>query len=278
MKNDSLDYYVYLAFYRGILVYVGKGTGKRWKHLIKGQSGSELINDFYFRNKYLNDFHLSTHIYGRYKTEKEALKFEKLLIEKYKPYCNKCSGREHETIPNEISEKLSAICEKLGYSQPENLYSKFDYRFLFTPKGLLCQSVKLADSSPFEYTEEDYHIRIKPVFHKFFQEYGLQFLKYSDGVDGEFLAFSTTRGFFRHLTLIGRNLFEENGFDIGWSRDAFFNKSFNYYSHFKLDCTNLGRRKKEDCSHDYLLNESYYATNQVGHVIEYILQGGESNI
>ena len=47
--SEKNKYYNYVSFYRGIPVYVGKGLDKRWEHTVNGQSGSELINDFYFR-------------------------------------------------------------------------------------------------------------------------------------------------------------------------------------------------------------------------------------
>lgn len=42
----ELKYYNYVSFYRGIPVYVGKGSGDRWKHTLYGQSSSEMLNDF----------------------------------------------------------------------------------------------------------------------------------------------------------------------------------------------------------------------------------------
>jgi len=42
---NNKKFYTYMSYYRGIPVYVGKGSDKRWKHTISGASGSELLND-----------------------------------------------------------------------------------------------------------------------------------------------------------------------------------------------------------------------------------------
>lgn len=175
--SKEKEYYNYIAFYRGIPVYVGKGKGSRWFHTLSGKSGSELINDFYFRNKYLLDMPLDTYKVAYFKTNEQATRNERRLIDKYLPYCNKCSGRgwEHDYY---FSDKLKEVALNLGFSEPEKLSSKFDFRFLFTPKGLLCTRVELADTSPFERAEEPYHIRVKSDLFIHFPEFALQFAKF----------------------------------------------------------------------------------------------------
>ena len=37
--SKEKEYYNYIAFYRGIPVYVGKGKGSRWFHTLSGKSG-----------------------------------------------------------------------------------------------------------------------------------------------------------------------------------------------------------------------------------------------
>ena len=51
MDNDVKKYYVYHAYSKfGELLYVGKGTGDRWKHCLSGASNNKNINRYYFMN------------------------------------------------------------------------------------------------------------------------------------------------------------------------------------------------------------------------------------
>lgn len=229
-KED--EYYNYIAFYRGIPVYVGKGVGKRWVHTINGQSGSELINDFYFRAKYLNDMPLDTYIVKRFKTDAQALKGERVLINKYLPYCNKCAGRFHSDN-EEICEKISEVSKILGMDKPEALESKFDFRFLFTPKGLLCRNVNLNKNSPFEYAEEEYHIRVKSKLFKFFPENLLQFMENDRTTWGSLLTSLHTKPlYFNENTLNRGVMFDGLDVDINWKVTALLGGSFDFAEKF----------------------------------------------
>lgn len=230
--RDDLQYYNYVAFYRGIPVYVGKGSGDRWKHTIYGQSGSEMLNDFFFRKRYLNDMPLDTYIVKHYKTDAEALKGEKKLIEKYKPYCNKCSGRYH-SADYSFEGKLNELCKKEGYSEPEILESKFDFRFLFTPLGLLCRNVVLNSESPFEYAERNYHIRIKRDLFKHFPEFFLQFMTHDYGTGGENLtAFHTKNVYTNQYELCKFYVFKDHKYGKDWEVEAITGKSFDFAEEF----------------------------------------------
>ena len=90
--SENRKYYNYVSFYRGIVVYVGKGVGDRWKHTYGGTSNNVSINDFHFRYKYFNDMPLETKIVKTFTSEEEAFKNESVLINRYLPLCNMCAG------------------------------------------------------------------------------------------------------------------------------------------------------------------------------------------
>ena len=230
MSRD-LKYYNYISFYRGIVVYVGKGVGKRYEHTITGQSGNELINDFYFRNKYLGDMPLDTYIVKRYNTDVEACKGEEKLISKYLPYCNKCSGREHKDTYS-FKEKLTSLCEELGYDHPETLYSKFDFKFLFTPKGLLCTSVSLSENSPFEKTGERFHVRLKSEFHKYFPENILQFIKHDRDTHGVMLTSFCTKYLYMKIFKHQPEILDYLRFSPEWKASAILSDCWDFAEPF----------------------------------------------
>ena len=261
--------YTYVAYYRGIPVYIGKGTGDRLNHTNSGQSNNELLNEFYFRARFLDDMPLVVHKVKRHICDFDALAHEKELISKYLPYCNKCSGRSHNS-DYIFKGKLSKVCFENGYSQPEVLESKFDFRFLFTPKGLWCKSVKLSDKSPFEYAFNKYHIKIKDEILVHFKEFCLQFadLRYSEylhNADDFGYAVVTKEHFER-----GGLLFGDLGFDKDWCVDAFKVGGFNNYH--LAESTKKPKNEKLDLErHDYSnsviheshVNKHYWNTNQV---------------
>ena len=232
MRSEEKKFYNYVSFYRGIPVYVGKGIGKRWIHTVNGKSGSELINDFHFRYKYLDDMPLDTYIVKSYPTDDDALKGERNLIEKYLPYCNKCSGRFH-LDEYDFYPKLVGVCRDYGFSRPELLDSKFDFRFLFTPKGLFCKKIQLSDNSPFEYATEPYHIKVKSSLYKEFPEYFLQFMCHKRDEDGISLSSYHTKRLFVALFEMGNfDLFSGLDVDLEWKVNALQGGSLDFAKNF----------------------------------------------
>lgn len=219
--------YTYISYYRGLPVYVGKGNGKRKKHTLCGKSNNELLNEFYFRHKFFGDMLLDTYIVKEHKTDAEALEHEKKLIDKYLPFCNKCSGRYHED-EYPFKQKLEALCDKMGYSQPEVLESKFDFRFLFTPKGLLCRYITLSDNSPFEKANTNYHVRLKKEFYTYFPEYALQYAGIVDLVTVDALEYFHTAVVYAREIEMGVNPFEYLGVNILWAKEAYLCGSFDF--------------------------------------------------
>lgn len=224
--SKEKEFYVYNVYYRGILVYVGKGRGKRWKHVAGGGSNNELINDFYFRNKYFNDLNLDVRISKRFSTDALAKKEEKKQIEKFKPLCNKVSGRVHESN-YEFQDKLKKVARIEGLGEPEELQSKFDFKFLFTPKGLLCRSVYLPEDSVFEYAKEKFHIKIKECCYKHFPEYLLGFLEFDEELDSEFLSFFGVRSSYIQSLELGLLDLSIYG-DLDWHIKAINSEHFGY--------------------------------------------------
>lgn len=227
----SKKFYTYISYYRGIPVYVGKGSGKRWKHTFSGASGSELLNEFYFRQKFFNDMPLETYVLKAYKDNLTATKAEKALINKYLPLCNKCTGRRH-SVDYDMIDSIAEFCPSLGFDQPDRLESKFDFRFLFTPKGLLCTYVKLSENSPFEYGDQEYFIKIKKDFYIHFPEYALQYIAMTEEVEGEmFSAFTSKRIL---LGIAERGLTQPLSHvtdDLDWLVAAYKGESFSFSDH-----------------------------------------------
>lgn len=215
-----------MSFYRGILIYVGKGSGDRWRHTITGGSSSELLNDFYFRNKYFNDMPIETHIVKWFNTSEQASKNEKVMINKHKPLCNKCTGRVHKT-DNSLLSKIYEVSKNLGYSDPEYLESKFDFKFLFTPKGLLCKKVELCENSPFEYTGQDYHVKLKPTLYVHFPEYSLQYIEMPDNINSEmFHSFTSKRLLLNDCEIGLSNNLRTVSDNLDWLVSAYGGESF----------------------------------------------------
>ena len=232
-----------MSFYRGIPVYVGKGVGKRWIHTVNGKSNNDLINYFYFNHTMKGDMPLETYIVKRYATSKEALHGESLLISKFLPYCNKCSGRSHSDS-YDFEEKLIDVCRSKGYDFPESLYSKFDFRFLFTPFGLFCTSVNLSENSPFEYADKQYHIRIKKEFLTEFPENFLQYMKHDSDLSGEFISSFHNKPLALCTAESGDiSMFKDLNVDIDWMVSALCGESLNFADEFGFECRELNVEK-----------------------------------
>lgn len=231
-------YYTYAGYYRGILIYIGKGTSDRVHHLVNGQSGSELINDFYFRVKYLNDIGIVPKLISTYRTSEAAANAERKLISKYQPYCNKCAGRQ-SLSEYDFMGKLATKASQSSFGVPERLDSKFDFRFLFTPKGLLCKKVTLSEDSPFEHTGEDWHIRLKKDLLIHFPEYSFQFMLRSSLIE-ELIggAVNLTEVLSKVLEL-GDNVFSHVTTDKCWINSALHSGNYRDFEIAEVNPANV---------------------------------------
>lgn len=81
------DYYVYTVTLKDIIIYVGKGRGKRSDHAINGRSSNASLNRVYFQYELLgHPKPVMTLEKGL--DESEALEREHTLIYTHKPRCN----------------------------------------------------------------------------------------------------------------------------------------------------------------------------------------------
>lgn len=132
-------YYVYASFYRDIMVYVGKGKGSRLKHTLNGESANKILNEFYFRNLYLNDFPLETRKLQHFKYEKEALDYEKALILKNQPIGNRDNSLWIESgMTMYLTKKLRKV---LGNNTLDSklITSRYNEDLIYAPFGLPCK-------------------------------------------------------------------------------------------------------------------------------------------
>lgn len=226
------EYYNYISFYRGIPVYVGKGKGKRLQHTLSGTSENEKINEFHFRWKFFNDVPLETRTVAYFSNEQTALSNEAKLIKRYSPYCNSSAKDYKESYS--FQAKLQRICDKEGYSKPEELRSRYDFRLLFTPKGLVCEKICLGDNSPFKRTSFG-SIIVKKTLYKHFPEFAFQFMENSFDTNSHHLtSFSAVDWYFNKFER-GENLLSKVSKEKSWVVEALKGSSFEYLKPFKLD-------------------------------------------
>ena len=76
-------FYVYAAMHQGKVVYIGKGTGERWKHCISGVSTCYYLNFLHFQGE-----EVTAKIICNNLTDETACKVENELIYRYCPKGN----------------------------------------------------------------------------------------------------------------------------------------------------------------------------------------------
>lgn len=86
MTTVVKEYYVYCLKYGSLVLYVGKGKGKRLDHVLSGRSHSPLINRFFFSDKN-EDITKVEKVYEDL-TQRESLNLETKMINKHKPLFN----------------------------------------------------------------------------------------------------------------------------------------------------------------------------------------------
>lgn len=85
MKNK---YYVYCVKLRGKIVYIGKGSGDRYKHALSGISHNKGLNELYFKHQLGLGEEPTIHIIEYFSTSDKAYYAEAILIEELQPECN----------------------------------------------------------------------------------------------------------------------------------------------------------------------------------------------
>lgn len=130
-ENKNI-YYVYGCFVDGLLRYIGKGKGERWKHCTSGSSTCKELNRDLFEGK-----HMEVKFLYEGLSEEYALQIEKLEIMKtpflYNTTHNsKISSVFTDTIP--VPSKLlasgSIISPRTGQDVPITFADKMIYSFL----------------------------------------------------------------------------------------------------------------------------------------------------
>jgi len=89
METKQNKYYVYVAIKEDEVVYVGKGTGSRYKHLISGKSHVYEANECFFMG-----INFTTKIIASFDTSEEALSFESKMIKDINPTWNSTRSRD----------------------------------------------------------------------------------------------------------------------------------------------------------------------------------------
>jgi hypothetical protein len=92
-------HYVYVAKHGSKVVYVGKGSGVRYKHAIDGKSSNLGVNRYYFKAELLGEKPLKVDIHSFFKEEQDAFDTENKMIEELKPECNISLLPYHEQLP-----------------------------------------------------------------------------------------------------------------------------------------------------------------------------------
>ena len=97
-----MKYYVYHAYgLNGELLYVGKGSGDRYKHCNSGVSSSFHLNEYFFKN---GNESINTKIVREFDCEIEALEYEKVCIQTLKPKFNTVYSPREKMMYNNFTD------------------------------------------------------------------------------------------------------------------------------------------------------------------------------
>lgn len=98
MSKSLKKFYVYFA--RGLegeILYIGQGSGERYKHCLHGTSSNKALNRYFFQNG--EDGCITVEIVEYFSSKEESLKYEELCITRLSPpfnrLLNKVNTLEH---------------------------------------------------------------------------------------------------------------------------------------------------------------------------------------
>lgn len=112
-------YYVYVAY--GVeeeVLYVGKGSGERYRHCLFGGSTNPDINRYYFQNGEFGSITVKKVKY--FETDEEALEHEKYLIKTLKPLFN----------TDHVEKEVKPLLRSLSIFEKISLGYVVDYRVI----------------------------------------------------------------------------------------------------------------------------------------------------
>lgn len=88
MSKSLKKFYVYFA--RGLegeILYIGQGSGERYKHCLHGTSSNKALNRYFFQNG--EDGCITVEIVEYFSSKEESLKYEELCITRLSPPFNR---------------------------------------------------------------------------------------------------------------------------------------------------------------------------------------------
>ena len=125
-KSNKVEVFeVYFCYYKDEVVYIGKGSLGRHKHCNSGASHVYKMNEIHFKEG--SDV-LKTEVVKYFKTNKEAIEFEKASILKFKPKFNTVfTDNNNRGKSAKASCKIRSNMKKFPIDKAPK-YGKFNYR------------------------------------------------------------------------------------------------------------------------------------------------------
>ena len=108
MVNDTEQYYVYIVTLVDEIVYVGKGQGRRFNHVLSGKSHNKYINEAYYRSTLLGEPMMEVEIGQWFSSSEDALKHEAGLIREHRPVFN-VAGNGDVRVPKKKSKRQNPL-------------------------------------------------------------------------------------------------------------------------------------------------------------------------
>ena len=132
-------YYVYHAYSKcGELLYVGKGTGDRYKHCLSGASNNKDINRYYFMNG--EDGSIEVRIVRYFDNSEDALHSESCDIDTLKPAFNVVGNKNFEEQDiEEVKRKLEIVEKEVKDARKVKLYAIYTSKKYLKIAEMACE-------------------------------------------------------------------------------------------------------------------------------------------
>ena len=137
--SDVKKYYVYHAYSKfGELLYVGKGTGDRWKHCLSGASNNKDINRYYFMNG--ENGSIEVRIVRYFDNSEDALHSESCDIDTLKPAFNVVGNKNFEEQDiEEVKRKLEIVEKEVKDARKVKLYAIYTSKKYLKIAEMACE-------------------------------------------------------------------------------------------------------------------------------------------